>query len=219
MKKLIIIPARAGSVRLKKKNKKIFKNKPLIVHSIKFAKRLKITPYILITTNDEEIMNIGKRLKVLVPWKRPENISKKNSKSISFAFHAIKWFEKNYGKLDVIILLQPTSPFRSLKTFYRMYKKFLKKKKSIVTVTNYLKKQKRILYSNKDFTRIEKKKDKKNFYLPVQIIGNLYINSVSNLKKYKNFTNKETIPFLVENKKEITDIDTISDWNKAIKLK
>ena len=154
MKKLIIIPARAGSVRLKKKNKKIFKNKPLIVHSIKFAKRLKITPYILITTNDEEIMNIGKRLKVLVPWKRPENISKKNSKSISFAFHAIKWFEKNYGKLDVIILLQPTSPFRSLKTFYRMYKKFLKKKKSIVTVTNYLKKQTRILYSNKDFTRI-----------------------------------------------------------------
>jgi len=47
----------------------------------------------------------------------------------------------------------------------------------------------------------------------------LYINSVSNLKKYKNFTNKETIPFLIENKKEITDIDTISDWNKAIKLK
>ncbi|MDC0896377.1 hypothetical protein OAS16_06560 [Candidatus Pelagibacter sp.] len=219
MKKLIIIPARAGSVRLKKKNKKIFKKKPLVVHSIIFAKKLKITSHILISTNDEEIMDIGKKLKVLVPWKRPENISKNNSNSISFALHAIKWFEKNYGKLDVVILLQPTSPYRSIKTFNSMYKKFLKNKNSIVTVSNDLKRKKKILYSDKDFTRIVKKKDKNNFYLPVQIVGNLYINSVSNLRKYKKFTNKESIPFLIENKKEVTDIDTISDWKTAIKLK
>ena len=218
MKKLIIIPARAGSVRLKKKNKKIFKKKPLIAHSIKFAKRLKITPHILVTTNDEEIMKIGKQFRVLVPWKRPENISKKNSKSISFTFHAIKWFEKNYGKLDIIILLQPTSPFRSIKTFNRMYKKFLKKKNSIVTVSRKIRKHKRILYSDRDFTKIKKRKGKKNSFIPVQIVGNLYINSVSNLKKHRNFINKETIPFLIENKKEMTDIDTISDWKRAIRL-
>ena len=76
MKILIIIPARKGSVRLKK-NKKIFNKKPLIEHSINFAKKLKITPYILISTNDDDILDIGKKSRVLVPWKRPETISKK----------------------------------------------------------------------------------------------------------------------------------------------
>ena len=217
MKILIIIPARKGSVRLKKKNKRIFNKKPLIEHSINFAKKLKITPYILISTNDDDILDIGKKSRVLVPWKRPETISKKNSKSISFTMHAVKWFEKKYGKLDTVVLMQPTSPFRSMKTFKKMFKKFLKKKKSIVTVSKNLKKQKNTLYSDKNFTRIENK-NKKNF-IPVQINGNLYINSVSNLKKYKNFTNKETIPFLIKNKKEIIDIDTISDWNRAIRYK
>ena len=216
MKILIIIPARKGSVRLRKKNKRIFNKKPLIEHSINFAKKLKITPYILVSTNDDDILDIGKKSRVLVPWKRPENISKKNSKSISFTMHAIKWFEKNYGKLDTVILMQPTSPFRSVKTFKKMFKKFLKKKKSIVTVSNNLKKQKKTLYSDKNFTII-KNKNKKNF-IPVQINGNLYINSVVNLKKHRNFINKESIPFLIENKKEITDIDTISDWKRAIRL-
>lgn len=217
MKILIIIPARKGSVRLKKKNKRIFKNKPLIEHSINFAKKLKITPYILLSTNDQDILKIGKKLGILVPWKRPEHLSKKNSKSISFANHAIKWFERVYGKLDIVILLQPTSPYRSTKTFYKMYKEFLLKKKSIVTVTSNIKYQKKTLYTDKKFSKIEKK-NKKNF-LPIQINGNLYINSVSNLKKYKNFVNKETIPFLIKNRKEIIDIDTIYDWNNALGLK
>ena len=67
----------------------------MIEHSINFAKKLKITPYILISTNDDDILDIGKKSRVLVPWKRPETISKKNSKSISFTMHAVKWFEKN----------------------------------------------------------------------------------------------------------------------------
>ena len=140
MKILIIIPARKGSVRLKKKNKRIFNKKPLIEHSIHFAKKLKITPYILVSTNDDDILDIGKKSKVLVPWKRPQNISKKNSKSISFTMHAIKWFEKKYGKLDTIILMQPTSPYRSTKTFYDMYKKFLLNKHSIASASKILKK-------------------------------------------------------------------------------
>ena len=36
---LIIIPARKGSQRLKRKNKKLFLGKPLIQHTIDFAKK------------------------------------------------------------------------------------------------------------------------------------------------------------------------------------
>ena len=115
-------------------------------------------------------MNIGKRLKVLVPWKRPENISKKNSKSISFAFHAIKWFEKNYGKLDVIILLQPTSPFRSLKTFYRMYKKFLKKKNQLLLLLIILKNKRKYYTLIKILLELKKKKIKRIFIYQFRLL-------------------------------------------------
>ena len=218
MKILIIIPARKGSVRLKKKNKRIFNKKPLIEHSINFAKKLKITPYILISTNDDDILDIGKKSRVLVPWKRPENISKKNSKSISFTMHAIKWFEKNYGKLDTVILMQPTSPFRSVKTFKKMFKKFLLNKNSIVTVSKILKKQKKKLFFDKTNNQIKRKNNKQKNFIPININGNIYINSVSNLKKYKDFVNKQTIPYVINDKKELIDIDTREDFKKGTKF-
>ena len=190
MKILLIIPARKGSVKLKKKNKRIFNKKPLIEHSIYFSKKIKITPYILVSTNDDDILDIGKKSRVLVPWKRPENISKKNSKSISFTIHAIKWFEKNYGKLDTVILMQPTSPFRSVKTFKKMFKKFLLNKNSIVTVSKILKKKKKKLFFDKTNNQIKRKNNKQKNFIPININGNIYINSVSNLRKYKDFVNK-----------------------------
>ena len=47
MKCLVVIPARSGSKRLKNKNKKLFFGRPLIEHTIDFAKKLNFTPYIL----------------------------------------------------------------------------------------------------------------------------------------------------------------------------
>ncbi len=124
---LIIIPARKGSKRLKNKNKLKFLGKPLIEHTFNFAKKIKLSPYILLTTDDKEIFDIGIKEKILTPWLRPGKISKDNSQSISFVLHAINWFEKNFKKLDYIVLLQPTSPFRELKTLREMFKIFKKK--------------------------------------------------------------------------------------------
>ena len=41
--------------------------------------------------------------------------------------HAISWFEKIYFKLDYVILLQPTSPFRNIKTILKKCLKLFKK--------------------------------------------------------------------------------------------
>jgi len=218
MNTLILIPARKGSVRLKNKNKKNFLGKPLVFHSIQFAKKIKILKKILISTDDPKILLIGKKFKVLAPWLRPKEISTSKSKSISFAFHALKWVEKNYKEPDTIILLQPTSPFRSINTLKGMLKLYRKNKKSVVTVTTKLRKNKKILYFlNNKFLKKEKKLNDKNVQA-VNIVGNTYINSVKNLKKYRDFVNKETIPYLITNSKELVDIDTPKDFNKAIKL-
>jgi CMP-N,N'-diacetyllegionaminic acid synthase len=214
---LILIPARAGSQRLKNKNKKILNNKPLISHTIEFAIKTKITANILLSTNDEDIIKIGKKYKILVPWKRPECISKSKTKSIEFALHAIKWFEKKYYKLQTVILMQPTSPFRSIKTFKSMMKIYDIKKQSVATVTNKIKNGKNLFYLDKRLKTMTKNKTNKNI-LAAQIVGNLYFNSVNNLKSYKNFVNIRTIPFLIKSKKELIDIDTKADWKDAEKI-
>ncbi len=210
MKGLIVIPARKGSKRLKNKNKKIFLKKPLIQHTIDFAKKIKLTSYVLVTTDDKDILNIAIKNKLLCPWLRPSKISQANSTSYSFMKHAILWFEKIYFKLDYVILLQPTSPFRNIKTIKEMFRLFKKKKTSIATFTEKLKLNKKV-YFIIDKKKILKKKNSKKG----NISGNIYINSIKNLNKYKKFVNKDTVPFLTYDKKELVDIDNLSQFNAA----
>ena len=44
-------------------------------------------------------------------------------KTITIVFDVIKRYEKLFGKIDTILLLQPTSPFRSKKKFRNRFKK------------------------------------------------------------------------------------------------
>lgn len=214
IKNLVIIPARGGSKRLKNKNKKILNNIPLIEHTIKFAVKNSISNYILLSTDDRDILEIGLKNKILTPWLRPSFLSNDNSKSISYAIYAINWFENLFGKLDNIILLQPTSPYRNINTFKKMLNIFMLKKESIVTVKQNINKDKDI-YTIKNNLLSKVRKFKKG---DVNISGNIYINSVKNLKKYKNFVNKKSIGYLIKNPKELIDIDTLTDFKLAKKL-
>lgn len=63
-----------------------------------------------------------------------------------------------------------------------------------------------------------KKKNKNNKFLKVNIVGNIYINSVKNIKKYNSFVNKDTIPYIIKVKKQLVDIDTKKDFQDAKKL-
>ena len=120
-------------------------------------------------------------------------------------------------KINTVILLQPTSPFRSLRTINKMLNIYKQNKKSVVTVTTDLKKNKKKLFMNKNKILMENKFNNKKI-IPVNIAGNIYINSIQNLKKYKDFVNRDTTPYLIKNKKELVDIDTNQDFKKAINL-
>ena len=108
-----------------------------------------------------------------------------------YAFHALNWFKKKSIKINTIILLQPTSPFRSLRTINKMMDIYKKNKKSVATVTTNLKKNKKILFIYKNKI-IKKKKLNNKKFVPVNIAGNIYINNIKNLNKYKDFINRDT---------------------------
>ena len=214
---LAIIPARKGSVRLPNKNRKSLRGITLIEWSINTAKKLKFVDDIIITTNDQKILKRLKKknfsTKVL---NRPNKLSKNNSKMIDVIIHAIKHYEKKFKKIKTILLLQPTSPLRSIKMINLGYKKYLQfnKKKSIISVSTGKNPLKRLFEIKKKKLKLFKGKDSTNKLF--QINGNFYFASVNFINKYKSFF-KEGIshPVILNSKKFSIDIDTFKDFKKA----
>lgn len=113
MKILGIIPARGGSKGVKGKNLKILTGLPLIAYTIKEAMKSNLA-YVVVSTDDDEISRVARNFGVDVPFKRPDHLSNDTAKSIDVAVHALLEMEKINGvSYDAIMLLQPTSPFRT----------------------------------------------------------------------------------------------------------
>ena len=187
MKKILaLVLARKGSKRLKNKNRLILKGKPIFYWTIKSVKNIKSICDILISTDDKRIFEYSKKLKCLTPWLRPKIHSRDKSTSAASSIHAVNWYENNVSKVDGILLLQPTSPFR--------------KRKTVMTAI-------RLFYNNRSKTVISAKKINSK---PVPT-GGIYLISPNKLRKVKNFK-KDVRPFFVDDLIENLDINTKSDF-------
>ena len=195
MKILVLILARGGSKRLKNKNILKLKKKPLITWTIKFAKKLPNITDVMISTDDNKIAKIGKMNQAYVPWLRPKKLSGDRVTSTKAALHAVNWYEKKVKKIDGILLLQPTSPFRNLKVFRKIIKLYKK---------NF----------NKNYVSVSKnnKGRQKKSYKPN---GSLYLISPKKFRKYRTFITKDSVGVLFKTKKEQIDIDYKSDLSFA----
>jgi len=224
MEILAIIPARKNSKRIKNKNKILLKNKKLIEHTFIVAKKSKLFTKILLTTDDKELINLSKKYNILAPWVRPKKISDDFSPSHKAVIHAYDWYKKNYGKVDGIFILQPTSPFRTIKTLKEMIKIFkINKKKSVINVSKCNEHPEWML-------RLKNKKilpyiSKKNFPTRSQSLTKLYkINGLgylinpSDLIKEKTLIPKNAIPCINKSKIESIDIDDMQDYLIAKKI-
>lgn len=119
MKILAVVTARGGSKRLPGKNIRKLAGRPLVVWSIDIAKNIPDICEILLTTDDPEIAAIGLEAGATVPWLRPPNLATDSATSVDVALHALDWYELQKGPVDGILLLQPTSPFRTRNTLLR----------------------------------------------------------------------------------------------------
>jgi N-acylneuraminate cytidylyltransferase len=193
MKILGVITARKNSRRLKNKNKKILGGKPLIQYTFDLVRKVHFLCDVILSTDDKDILNLGKKNKIICPWLRPVFLSKDNSSSYRTVIHAYNWYKKNYSDVDAIFLFQPTSPFRKVKSVNLAFKIFKKniRLRSVVSVS----------FCKKTL----------NFYPN----GTIFINPVKELKKYRSFLTDMTIPIINNNKTEIIDINYLSDLKKA----
>lgn len=112
MKALCIIPARGGSKGIPKKNIKILGGKPLIYYAIDNARSIADDVDICVTTDSKEIIDLVEAYGLKVPFIRPDYLATDTIGSYEVLLHALDFYESKGYNYDVIILLQPTSPFR-----------------------------------------------------------------------------------------------------------
>ncbi len=115
MKILGIITARGGSKRVPRKNIKEFLGKPLLAWSIEVGKEAGVFDRFILSTDDKEIAEIGKKYGIEIPFMRPEEFAADTSSSYDAIRHAVDWLKENENyESPWIILLEPTSPSRQI---------------------------------------------------------------------------------------------------------
>jgi CMP-N,N'-diacetyllegionaminic acid synthase len=110
-----IIPARGGSKAIPRKNLAVVANKPLIAWTVEVAIKSGLLDRLAVSTDDREIAAAGKEFGAEVPFLRPSELATDTSTSMDVVLHAIQWLD-NHEKYrpDYILLLQPTSPLRTV---------------------------------------------------------------------------------------------------------
>ena len=114
MKILYLIPARGGSKGIPHKNIKLLNNKPLIQYSIEVARVLAPDCDICVSTDDDEIKAVAENCGLKVPFLRPDYLASDTASTSDVIVHALDFYAQQGICYDVVILLQPTSPLRTV---------------------------------------------------------------------------------------------------------
>lgn len=134
MRVVCLIPARKGSLGLRRKNLRLVGCFTLVNRAIRVAKRVEPSMHIILSSDDETILKrYGKKVDVCI--KRKAQLSTSDaliSDVISDALQQVKGFTDN----DILVLLEPSSPNRTSRDISSAIDVMIKNNyQSIVTVS------------------------------------------------------------------------------------
>jgi len=195
--------------------------KPLIVWSIDAAKGVPEICDILVSTDDPEIAAISKDAGAIVPWLRPAELATDNASSVDAALHALEWYEANNGSVDGLLLLQPTSPFRTKETVKKGIDLFMKNNRETVLGVSPTHAHPMWALKMKGEYLVPFMQEhgfaKRSQDLPAAYIinGCFYLLTPDALREEQSFIGDNIRPLLIESQREAMDIDTEWDFQIA----
>lgn len=219
MKPLVIIPARGGSKGVPGKNIKLLNGKPLIQYTIEAALEITDEKNIIVSTDCVEIKAVVENLGICVPTLRPKELASDTSGTYEVLLYELLKLEKKGEYYDYLILLQPTSPFRTGNQIREALDLYNQNLDMVVSVKEtkvnpyYLLKEEDengYLISSKT-TTANRRQDAPKVW---ELNGAIYIINTQTLKKIHLSEFNKVRKYVMD---EITshDIDTFLDWNLA----
>jgi len=102
-----LVPARAGSKGIPRKNLKVVGGRTLVEWAFVVAQQCERITDVCVSTDDEEVAEIAEAHNAMVIW-RPENIAQDHAPMSAVLEHALGFM----GDFESLCLLEPTSPLR-----------------------------------------------------------------------------------------------------------
>ena len=217
MKILYLIPARGGSKGLPGKNIKKLGGKSLINHAIDFARNFTTDENICMSTDSNQIIESALENNYKVPFIRPNTLSTDTASTNEVILHAINYYESKGFLFDLLVLLQPTTPFRKKVDLKNMLNQWDENLDMMVSVkephdspyfsiyeentNNYLEKSKK--------SNITRRQDTPKVYV---FNGSLYVYNIKSLKSKQVSEFKKIKKYLMKNPIYSIDIDNHLDW-------
>lgn len=108
--KIAVIPARGGSKRIPRKNVLPFAGLPMIAHSLRAAHAASVFDRILVSSEDQEILETGRRYGG-EPLVRPAELADDHTGTIPVVRHATLWAEAQGWQVASVCCIYATAPF------------------------------------------------------------------------------------------------------------
>lgn len=127
MNSIAIIPARSGSKGLKDKNIKLLEGKPLLSYTIHAAIQSKQFDIVYVSTDSEEYASISRAYGASVPSLRPKDLSEDQTSTWDVVKYILEEYKQKGVIFDTVMLLQPTSPLRTMNDIIVSFELFKEK--------------------------------------------------------------------------------------------
>ena len=220
MRYLVIIPARGGSKGIPHKNIKPLNGKPLIHYTIDVARGVAKDEDICVSTDDAEIISVVEEYGLKVPFVRPAELATDTAGTYEVLLHALDFYEKQGKHYDVVLLLQNTSPFRTVehvKEALALYRSDIDMVVSVnATKTNpyyncFEVDKEGFLKKTLDSSNFIRRQDAPVTY---EYNGAIYVINAEQMKKMPlgKFTRK--VKYVMDDIHSV-DLDTMMDWKYA----
>lgn len=223
MKILVVIPARGGSKGIPRKNIKPFAGKPLIYYTIDTARVIVPDEDICVSTDDDEIIQVVEDYGLKVPFKRPDELATDTAGSYEVLLHALDFYEKQGKHYDVLLLLQNTSPFRTVNHVKEALALYTPDVDMVVSVKEcaanpyycvFEENQDGYLHVCKGDGTIYRRQDAPKVY---EYNGAVYVINTESLRKQHLHQFAKRIKYVMDEKSSF-DLDTMNDWRIAEKI-
>ena len=116
---LVLIPARGGSKGIPDKNIREIGGISLVGRSVLMGRRFAtlhpvINVRVVVDSDDAAILQEGRRWGAETPYVRPASLAQDHTSTYESTVHMLQCLAEDGFKVDTLLLLQPTSPLRSL---------------------------------------------------------------------------------------------------------
>lgn len=218
--KIAIITARGGSKRIPGKNIKDFLGKPIIAYSIEAALKSDLFDEVMVSTDDEEIVEISKKYGANIPFLRSKETSNDFATTAEVLIEVINDYKKTGKEFEYGCCIYPTAPFINSTVLSDSFKKIIDgKSDSLIPVVRYSYPVQRALRIN-DNNLLEfisgenKNKRSQDLEAAYHDAGQFYWFKINRFLETKSlFSDKTTFIKIPES--ECQDIDNEEDWKIA----